>query len=38
MKLLYTLKHDPSLNFKSPIYNPIDLDITQSYTPLETNK
>jgi hypothetical protein len=38
MKLLYNLKHDPSLNFKSLIYNPIDLDVTQFYTPLETNK
>jgi hypothetical protein len=38
MKLLYTLKRNPSLNSKSPIYNPIDLNITQSYTPLETNK
>jgi hypothetical protein len=38
MKLLYTLKCDLSLNFKSPIYNPMDFNITQSYTPLETNK
>ena len=38
MKLLYILKHDLFLNFKSPIYNPIDLNITQSYTPLGTNK
>ena len=38
MKLTYTLKHDLSLNFKSPTYNPIDLDITQSYIPLGTNK
>jgi hypothetical protein len=38
MKLLYTLKCDPSLNSKSPIYNPIDLNITQSYTPLGINK
>jgi hypothetical protein len=38
MKLLYTLKRNLSLNFKSPIYNPIDLNITQSYIPLEINK
>jgi hypothetical protein len=38
MKLLYTLKCDPSLNSKSPIYNPMDFNITQSYMPLGTNK
>ena len=38
MKLIYTLKHNPSLNFKSPIYNPMDLNVTQSYIPLGTNK
>ena len=38
MKLIYTPKHNLFLNFKSPIYNPIDLNITQSYTPLGTNK
>ena len=38
MKPIYILKRDPSLNSKSPIYDPIDLDITQSYTPLGTNK
>ena len=38
MKLIYTLKHNPSLNSKSSIYNPMDLNITQSYTPLGTNK
>ena len=37
MKLIYTLKYNPFLNSKSPIYNPIDLNITQSYTPLGTN-
>ena len=36
MKLIYILKRDPSPNSKSPIYNPIDLNITQSYTPLGT--
>ena len=38
MKLIYILKRDPSLNSKSPIYNLMDLDITQSYTPLGTNE
>jgi hypothetical protein len=38
MKPLYTLKCNLSLNFKSPIYNPMDLNITQSYTPLRINK
>ena len=38
MKLLYTLKRDPSPNSKSLIYNPMNLNITQSYTPLKTNK
>ena len=38
MKLIYTLKRDPSPNSKSPIYNPIDFDITQSYRPLGINK
>jgi hypothetical protein len=38
MKPLYTLKHDPSLNFRSPIYNLIDFNVTQSYTPLGINK
>jgi hypothetical protein len=38
MKLIYTLKRDPSLNSRSPIYDLIDLNITQSYTPLGTNK
>jgi hypothetical protein len=38
MKLIYILKHNPSLNFKSPIYNPMDFNITQSYIPLGTNK
>ena len=38
MKPLYTLKRDPSPNSKSLIYDFIDLDITQSYTPLGTNK
>ena len=38
MKLIYTLKYDLSPNFKSPIYNPMDLNITQSYTPLGTNE
>jgi hypothetical protein len=38
MKLLYTLKRDPFLNFRSPIYNFIDFDVTQSYMPLKTNK
>jgi hypothetical protein len=38
MKLLYTLKYDLSLNFKSPIYDPIDFNVTQSYIPLGTNK
>jgi hypothetical protein len=38
MKLLYTLKRDPSLNSKSPIYDFIDFNVTQSYIPLETNK
>ena len=38
MKLLYTLKHNPSPNSRSPIYNPIDLNVTQSYIPLKTNE
>jgi hypothetical protein len=38
MKLLYTLKHDLFLNSKSPIYDFIDFNITQSYIPLRTNK
>jgi hypothetical protein len=38
MKLLYTLKRDLSLNSKNPIYNPMDLNITRSYTPLGTNE
>ena len=38
MKPLYTLKRDLFLNSKSPIYNPIDLNITQFYTPLGTNE
>ena len=38
MKPLYTLKYNPSLNFKSPIYNPMDLDVTQFYTLLGINK
>ena len=38
MKLLYTLKHNPFLNSKSPIYNPMDLNITQFYVLLGTNK
>ena len=38
MKPLYTLKRDLSLNSKSPIYNPMDLNITQSYALLGTNK
>ena len=38
MKLLYTLKCDLFLNSKSPIYNPMDFNITQSYIPLGTNK
>ena len=38
MKLVYTLKRDPSLRPKSPIYNPIDLNATQFYTPLGTDK
>jgi hypothetical protein len=32
------LKRDLSLNFKNPIYNPIDFNITQSYVLLGTNK
>ena len=35
---MYTLKRDPSLRPKSPIYNPIDLNATRSYIPLGTNK
>ena len=38
MKLIYTLKYDLLPNPKNPIYNPMDLNITQSYIPLETNK
>ena len=38
MKPIYTLKRDLFLNSKSPIYDPIDLNITQSYMPLGTNK
>jgi hypothetical protein len=38
MKLLYTLKRDPSLNSRSPIYDPMDLNVTQSYAPLGTNE
>ena len=38
MKLIYTLKHDLFLNSKSLIYNPMDFNITQSYTFLEINK
>jgi hypothetical protein len=38
MKLIYTLKHNPSLNFKSSIYNPMDFNITRFYTPLGINK
>jgi len=38
MKPVYTLKRDPSLKPKSPIYNPIDLNAAQSYIPLGTNK
>ena len=38
MKLLYILKYNPFPNSKSLIYNFIDLNITQSYTPLGTNK
>ena len=38
MKLLYTLKRNLSLNSKSPMYNFMDLDITQSYTHLGFNK
>ena len=38
MKPIYILKRDPSPNFRSPIYNFMDLDVTQSYTPLGTNK
>jgi hypothetical protein len=38
MKLLYTLKRDPSLNSRSPIYDFINLNITQFYMPLGTNK
>ena len=38
MKLIYTLKHDLFPNSKSPIYNPMDLNITQFYTPLRTNE
>ena len=37
MKLIYILKCNLFLRPKSPIYNPIDLNITQSYTPLGTN-
>ena len=28
IKPIYTLKCDPSLNSKSPIYNPMDFNIT----------
>ena len=38
MKLIYTLKHNSSPNFRSPIYNPMDFNVTQSYMPLGTNK
>ena len=38
MKLIYTLKCNPSLNSKSPIYDPMDLNITQSYVPLGINE
>ena len=38
MKLLYTIKYNPSPNSKSPTYNFMDLNITQSYIPLGTNK
>ena len=38
MKLLYILKYNLSLNSKSPIYNPMDLNITQFYILLGTNK
>ena len=38
MEPIYTLKRDPSPNSRSPTYNPMDLDITRSYTPLGTNK
>ena len=38
MKLVYALKHNPSPRPKSPIYNPIDLNTTQFYAPLGTNK
>ena len=38
MKLIYTLKCDSSLNSRSPTYNPMDFNITQSYIPLGTNK
>ena len=38
MKPIYTLKCNPSLNFRSPTYNPMDFNITQSYAPLGTNK
>ena len=32
------LKRDPSLNSRSSIYDFMDFDITQSYTPLGTNE
>ena len=38
MKLIYILKYGLSLNSKSPIYNSMDFNITQSYTPLGTNE
>ena len=38
MKLLYTLKRDPSPNSKSPTYDLMDLNVTQSYTLLGTNE
>ena len=38
MKPLYTLKRNLSPNSKSPIYNPMDLNITRFYAPLGINK
>ena len=38
MKPIYTLKYNLFLNFKNPIYNPIDFNITQSYILLGTNE
>ena len=35
MKPIYTLKRDPSLK---PMYDPMDLNATRSYAPLETDE